>query len=92
MLFRSIIVAGAFGSFLDKKDMMTLGMIPAIDMAKVETAGNLAGVGAVMILCDDIYLQKSIAVAKQIKVIDLACNQDFQETFIKRLSFPISKD
>ena len=88
----NIIVAGAFGSFLDKKDMMTLGMIPVMNVAKVETAGNLAGVGAVMILCDDIYLQKSIAVAKQIKVIDLACNQDFQETFIKRLSFPISRD
>jgi uncharacterized 2Fe-2S/4Fe-4S cluster protein (DUF4445 family) len=87
-----ILVAGAFGSFLDKKEMIALGMIPDMDMAKVETAGNLAGVGAVMILCDDIYLQKSIVMARQIKVIDLACNQDFQETFIKRLSFPITKD
>ncbi len=86
-----IFVAGAFGSFLDKKDMMTLGMIPAMDIAKVQTAGNLAGVGAVMILCNDTYLKKSIQMAKQINVVDLTCDQDFQETFIKRLSFPILK-
>jgi len=87
-----IFIAGAFGSFLDKKDMMTLGMIPSMDLAKVETAGNLAGVGSVMILCNNIYLKKSIQMAKQINVVDLTCDQDFQETFIKRLSFPISKD
>ena len=86
-----IIVAGAFGSFLDKEDMMTLGMIPTMDLSKVETAGNLAGVGAVMVLCDAIYLEKSIQIAKQINVIDLACNQEFQEIFIKKLSFPISR-
>ena len=84
-----IIVAGAFGSFLDKEDMMTLGMIPAMELAKIETAGNLAGVGAVMTLCDDIYLEKAINIAEHIKVIDLACNQDFQTTFVQRLSFPV---
>lgn len=89
--FVKIIIAGAFGSFLDKKDMMTLGMIPSMDLAKVETAGNLAGVGSVMILCDNTYLKKSIQMAKQINVVDLTCDQDFQETFIKRISFPILK-
>ena len=52
--------------------MMTLGMIPSMDLSRVETAGNLAGVGAVMILCNDIYLKKSIQMAKQINVINLA--------------------
>ena len=85
-----IILAGAFGSFLDKEDMMTLGMIPSMDLTKVETAGNLAGAGSVMILCNNIYLEKSIQMAKQINVIDLTCDQDFQETFIKRLGFPMS--
>ncbi len=88
----NIIIAGAFGSFLDKKDMMTLGMIPAMDITKVNAAGNLAGVGAVMVLCSDIYLKRAILMAKQIDVVDLACNQDFQETFIQRLSFPFLKD
>ncbi len=83
-----IVTAGAFGSFLDKNDMMTLGMIPTMDITKIETAGNLAGVGAVMTLCDKIYLEKVTHIAEQIKVVDLACNQNFQAAFIQRLSFP----
>ncbi|WP_367172775.1 ASKHA domain-containing protein [Desulfobacula sp.] len=86
---KKIIVAGAFGSFLDKEDMMTLGMIPAMDITKIEPAGNLAGVGAVMTLCDDKYLEKAINMAEQIKVVDFACDHDFQTTFVQRLSFPL---
>jgi len=73
-----ILSAGAFGTFLDKKDMIALGMIPSLDLAKIETAGNLAGAGAVMILCNDTYLKKTIQLAKQINVVDLACDQKFQ--------------
>ncbi|MCK5097190.1 MAG: DUF4445 domain-containing protein, partial [Desulfobacteraceae bacterium] len=38
-----IIIAGAFGSFLDKEDMMALGMIPTMDLSQIEVAGNSAG-------------------------------------------------
>ena len=86
----SIIVAGAFGTFLDKKDMIALGMIPSIDTDRVKTVGNAAGTGSIMTLCNDIYLKKSIRVAKKISVIDLACDQNFQHKFIKNLSFPIT--
>ncbi|MBW1821801.1 MAG: DUF4445 domain-containing protein, partial [Deltaproteobacteria bacterium] len=84
-----IIVAGAFGSYLNKKDMLTLGMIPRMDPDNVEVAGNSAGSGAIMVLCDNTYLEKAIQMANQITVVDLACNQDFQEVFIQKLNFPI---
>ena len=84
-----IIVAGAFGSYLNKKDMRTLGMIPRMDPDNVEVAGNSAGSGAIMVLCDNTYLEKAIQMASQITVVDLACNQDFQEVFIRKLNFPI---
>lgn len=84
-----IIIAGAFGSFLDTEDMMTLGMIPVMDLHRVASSGNSAGAGSIMVLCDDFFLEKSIRMAKRITTIDLACNQDFQEVFIKRLSFPV---
>ncbi len=82
-----IIIAGAFGSFLDKADMMSLGMIPSIDPSKIESAGNLAGVGAVMLLCDESYLNKTIQLSEIINVIDLACNQSFQDHFVRNLNF-----
>jgi uncharacterized 2Fe-2S/4Fe-4S cluster protein (DUF4445 family) len=87
-----IIIAGAFGTFLDKQDMMTLGMIPDMNFEKVEVAGNSAGAGAIMTLCDHTFLEKAIHMATQVIVVDLACNQDFQDVFIKRLSFPSGND
>ena len=83
-----IIIAGAFGTFIDKEDMMTLGMIPTINMKKIEVAGNSAGAGAIMILCDDFFLRKSIDIAARITVVDLACDLKFQEVFVQKLSFP----
>lgn len=46
----NIMVAGAFGSYLDKEDMVALGMIPAIDPGCIEVFGNSAGAGAIMAL------------------------------------------
>jgi uncharacterized 2Fe-2S/4Fe-4S cluster protein (DUF4445 family) len=83
-----IIIAGAFGTFLDKSDMKTLGMIPPKAAKGIEMAGNAAGAGAVMALCDDDYLNKAMAMAKMTRIIDLASDQEFHASFIHRLSFP----
>ncbi|MCP4342622.1 MAG: DUF4445 domain-containing protein [Desulfobulbaceae bacterium] len=86
-----IILAGAFGSHLNKLDMIRLGMIPEIDLSRIETSGNSAGSGAIMALCDNHYIEKAVGIADRIKTIDLACNLDFQEKFIKNLNFPSNK-
>lgn len=82
-----IIIAGAFGSFIEIEDLFTLGMIPTIPADRVEIAGNSAGAGAVMVICDDAYLQKAIEMASQITTIDLAGDTQFQEVFVQRLRF-----
>ncbi len=83
-----IIIAGAFGTFIEKEDMITLGMIPAIDPNKIEVAGNAAGAGAVMVLCDDLFFSKTIEMAGRITTVDLTCDQKFQEVFVQKLGFP----
>lgn len=83
-----IVVAGAFGSYLDKEDMMTLGMIPQVPKDRIEIAGNLAGAGAVMALCDKQYLQLAKELAAKIVVIELATSIEFQQVFIEKLGFP----
>lgn len=83
-----IIVAGAFGSFLRKEDMVTLGMLPAIGINNIKICGNLAGAGAIMHLCDDQYLEKVNSLATQMEVIDLASNRAFQNRFVENLHFP----
>ncbi len=86
-----IILAGAFGSHLNKLNMIRLGRIPEIDLSRIKTGGNSAGSGAIMAFCDNHYIEKAVGIADKIKTIDLACNLDFQEKFIKNLNFPSNK-
>lgn len=85
---KKIMIAGAFGSHMDKKDLITIGMLPDMDPEKIEIAGNAAGAGAVMVLCEEEYLKKSIEMAKQITTVELVADKRFQEMFIKNLEFP----
>ena len=47
--------AGAFGSFIDPKYAMVLGLIPDCDLDKVKAVGNAAGTGARMCLLNKDY-------------------------------------
>ncbi|TIP35663.1 MAG: DUF4445 domain-containing protein, partial [Mesorhizobium sp.] len=47
--------AGAFGSFIDPKYAMVLGLIPDCDLDKVSAVGNAAGAGARMALLNRGY-------------------------------------
>ena len=87
-----IIIAGAFGTYIEKEDMISLGMIPDIDPEKITVSGNSAGAGAVMVLCDKSCLDKSIEMAKKITTVDLACDPKFQEVFVQKLGFPFLKN
>lgn len=83
-----ILIAGAFGSNLDRTDILTLGMVPFLDPAKIEMTGNSAGAGAIMLLCDETYFEQTENLVKKVSIIELATNIDFQQTFVERLSFP----
>jgi uncharacterized 2Fe-2S/4Fe-4S cluster protein (DUF4445 family) len=83
-----IIVAGAFGTFLDKSDMKTLGMIPTDAVNGIEMAGNAAGAGAVMTLCDASFRKKAEEMVSDITIVDLASDPEFHASFVHRLSFP----
>ena len=83
-----IIIAGAFGAYLTKSDLIRLGMIPKMAFEKIEIAGNLAGSGAVMAVCDNQYLQNAVEMKTKIETIDLSCDIGFQNAFIENLSFP----
>ncbi|MBU1171623.1 MAG: DUF4445 domain-containing protein [Proteobacteria bacterium] len=83
-----LIIAGAFGAYLNTSDLKRLGMIPDMDDDKIDIAGNLAGSGAVMALCDERYIHKTTHMSAEIETVDLACDTQFQEAFINNLSFP----
>ena len=45
-----VIIAGAFGSYIDPKNVINIGMFPNISLKKISQVGNAAGVGAKMVL------------------------------------------
>ncbi len=82
-----IILAGAFGSHLQPEDLIAIGMLPEIEISRVVAAGNLAGAGAIMLLCDKQLRSKVNELARSIVNINLAGDPEFQTHFVNSLAF-----
>lgn len=83
-----LMVAGAFGSFINKKDALKIGMFPRIPEGDIDVVGNAAGAGAILALFDENILTRANELTRMTKVLDLSTHPDFQETFINSLAFP----
>jgi uncharacterized 2Fe-2S/4Fe-4S cluster protein (DUF4445 family) len=83
-----LLIAGAFGSSLDKRDAKTIGMVPPLPDHLLDSVGNAAGEGAVLALLRDDCRMRARDIARRTRVVDLAAHPDFQEVFLNALSFP----
>jgi uncharacterized 2Fe-2S/4Fe-4S cluster protein (DUF4445 family) len=82
-----ILLAGAFGSFINRQDALKLGMFPKMKDEQIEVVGNAAGAGAVLALLQEECFAQAHEIADATRVLDLAAHPDFQNTFINALSF-----
>ena len=85
---QKILLAGAFGSYIRKKDALTIGMFPEVSEEDIEVVGNAAGAGAILALFDDHILAQANELRQSTRVLDLASHPNFQEIFIASLEFP----
>jgi uncharacterized 2Fe-2S/4Fe-4S cluster protein (DUF4445 family) len=81
-------LAGAFGSHIDVRYAMVLGMIPDCDLDRVSSAANAAGTGARIALLNrasrgDIQMR-----ARQIEKIETAVDPGFQQHFVEAMGIP----
>jgi uncharacterized 2Fe-2S/4Fe-4S cluster protein (DUF4445 family) len=83
-----ITLAGAFGSHIDVKYAMVLGMIPDCDLAKVTSAGNAAGTGARIALLNAKSRDEIARVVKQVEKVETAVEPKFQEHFVGAMAIP----
>ena len=83
-----LLVAGAFGSFINRKDALAIGMFPRIAEDKIEVVGNAAGAGAILALFDEGLSSRASELARITRVLDLSTHPDFQDTFVNSLAFP----
>jgi uncharacterized 2Fe-2S/4Fe-4S cluster protein (DUF4445 family) len=83
-----ILLAGAFGSYINPEDALTIGMLPDLPPENIEGVGNAAGAGAILTLFDDRYAKKAKELSRSTRVLDLSTHPDFQDIFINALAFP----
>jgi uncharacterized 2Fe-2S/4Fe-4S cluster protein (DUF4445 family) len=87
-----VILAGAFGSYIDKQSAAVLGMFPDCDPKKVYSVGNAAGDGARMALLDVDKRKEADEFARKVEYIELTVNPGFEKTFAKSMWIPHMKD
>jgi uncharacterized 2Fe-2S/4Fe-4S cluster protein (DUF4445 family) len=81
-------LAGAFGSHIDVKYAMLLGMIPDCALERVSSAGNAAGTGAIMALLNAESRRTIESRVRQVEKIETAVESDFQEHFVAAMALP----
>jgi uncharacterized 2Fe-2S/4Fe-4S cluster protein (DUF4445 family) len=87
-----IVMAGAFGSYIDPKYAMVLGLIPDCDLQEVHGVGNAAGDGARIALLNQHKRQEAEEIARQVRYVETAIDPDFQEEFVKAMHLPHKSD
>jgi uncharacterized 2Fe-2S/4Fe-4S cluster protein (DUF4445 family) len=82
-----IFLAGAFGYYINVENAIRIGLLPPIELEKVEKVGNAAVEGARQALVSKIKREDAEAVAKRIEHIKLEEEADFIEKFVGELYF-----
>jgi uncharacterized 2Fe-2S/4Fe-4S cluster protein (DUF4445 family) len=81
-------LAGAFGSHIDVKYAMVLGMIPDCILSEVSSAGNAAGTGARIALLDQRSRKDIESLVRRVEKIETAVEPRFQEFFVEAMALP----
>ncbi|HNV93755.1 MAG TPA: ASKHA domain-containing protein [Methanofastidiosum sp.] len=84
----NLYLAGAFGNYIDIKSAIRIGLIPNVPLDRIKSIGNAAGEGAKISLLSKGKRIEENEINKKIDYIELAAEKDFNEEFVKSLSFP----
>ena len=81
-------LAGAFGSHIDAKYAMILGMIPDCELSCVGSAGNAAGTGARIALLDSTSRTTIEDLVRRVEKVETAIEPRFQAHFVHAMAIP----
>ena len=84
----AIRLAGAFGSHVDVKYAMILGLIPDCELSQVTSAGNAAGTGARIALLDRQSRDEIRHIVRNIEKVETAVEPSFQSHFVDAMAIP----
>ncbi|MEK7277391.1 MAG: ASKHA domain-containing protein [Chloroflexota bacterium] len=86
------VLAGAFGSFIDPRHAMILGMIPDCELDRVVAVGNAAGDGARIALLNREGRAEAARIARSCHHVQTAVAAEFQNEFVGAIAIPHKTD
>ncbi len=87
-----VILAGAFGSHINREASITLGMFPDCPIDMVYAVGNAAGDGARMALLNRDKRIEANEKARWVEFIEIATDPTFEKEFMQAMHIPHMKD
>ena len=83
-----IILAGAFGSYIDPSGAIAIGLVPDVGPGAIKAVGNAAGHGSRMCLLSLTSRVRAIDLPAQVGYVELSAVEDFQDEFAIAMGFP----
>ncbi len=88
----SVKVAGAFGSHIDCKLALVIGMFPDCAIDKIVSVGNAAGDGCRIALLNRDKRREADWVARHVEYMELTLEENFQWQLMEAIQFPHMTD
>lgn len=85
---RQVLLAGAFGSFLDPRSACRIGLLPPELLNRIRSVGNAAGAGGKLLCTDREAFDSLPELMDRVETVDLAAHRDFAKTFALAMRFP----
>jgi uncharacterized 2Fe-2S/4Fe-4S cluster protein (DUF4445 family) len=80
-----VIIAGAFGTYIDVSSAMAVGMLPRLPLDRFKQVGNAAGMGAKLALISKSKRAEARSLAEQVGYVELATDPQFAKTFAQAM-------
>ncbi len=81
-----ILIAGAFGSYIDVASAVAIGMLPDLPLNLFRQIGNAAGMGAKLSLISRRYRETAKEIGTKVDYIDLSSAPQFHRIFNKAIN------
>lgn len=82
-----ISLAGAFGNYINKESALAIGLLPKVDLEKIVSVGNAAGVGASIGLLSNSMERDVKEISEKIEHIELSTYEGFQDIYFSAMNF-----
>jgi uncharacterized 2Fe-2S/4Fe-4S cluster protein (DUF4445 family) len=87
-----IVLAGAFGNYIDPLHGMVLGLFPDCALDQVYAVGNAAGDGARIVLLSKARRAEAVLAARRVEYVETAIDPAFQDEFVGAMHLPHMTD